>query len=137
MAGLYEQVVGKLELNIQSVVLNDWLGGMLRSWQSAAEEKGLAWSSEVPADLPQVQMDADRMAQVLGNLLSNAVKYTKPGGTIHFAVQADEKEIRFSVKDSGVGIQADEQEKVLQPFYRGEQGKRIKQGMGLGADHLG
>jgi len=132
VSGLYEKALGKMELNIAPVEINGWLSGILRSWQTAAEEKGLIWSEDVPAVVEAVRFDADRMAQVLGNLLSNAVKYTKAGGNVRFGLSVDEEELRFVVEDSGCGILPEEIEKVLEPFYRGEQGRRIKQGMGLG-----
>ncbi len=134
VAGLYEQALGKMELNQQQVDLTTWLPGILRSWQSAAEEKGLNWQEEVPPELPSIQIDQDRMAQVLGNLLSNAVKYTHAGGQVKFDVEADDRELVFHVKDTGCGIQAEEMEKVLLPFFRGEQGRANQAGHGTGVD---
>ena len=72
------------------------------------------------------------MAQVLGNLLSNAIKYTPPGGMVKISAGADAKNFWLKVSDSGAGIQAEEHEKIFLPFYRGDSGRRIKQGMGLG-----
>lgn len=132
VAGLYDQAMGGMELNLRRVDLTGWLGGVLSPWQSAAVEKGLNWQAEIAPDLPVVTLDADRMAQVLGNLLSNAVKYTRSGGAVRFIAQVVQENLVFRVEDTGAGIQPDEVDKVSQPFFRGEQGKRIKQGMGLG-----
>jgi signal transduction histidine kinase len=72
------------------------------------------------------------MAQVVGNLLSNAIKYTSAGGTINVAASVDDKSFWFKVSDTGAGVLEEEREKIFLPFYRGDTGRRIKQGMGLG-----
>lgn len=132
LSHLYDQSVGALELDVQTVDIQQWLPGVLRSWQLLAQEKSLSWSEHISPDCSTIKMDPDRMAQVVGNLLSNAVKYTKPGGSINVAADIDNEKFHLSIQDSGVGIQPDEIKKVFLPFFRGEQGRRIKQGMGLG-----
>jgi signal transduction histidine kinase len=132
LAELHEQVLGKLELNRSQIQLNDWLAGILSPWEAAAREKGLAWSVQLPSDLPMIQMDSDRMAQAIGNLLSNAIKFTPAGGQVSIAVKLDGEQLMVQVEDTGPGIPTDEQSKIFQPFYRGAQGRRIVQGMGLG-----
>jgi signal transduction histidine kinase len=77
-------------------------------------------------------MDEVRMAQVVGNLLSNAIKYTPPGGAMHISASADQKTFTLKVRDTGAGVHVEEHEKIFLPFYRGDTGRRIKQGMGLG-----
>lgn len=132
LANLYDKARGPLELNRQPVEMADWLRGVLPPWKSAAEEKRLLWRDQLPASLPILSIDAMRMAEVVGNLLSNAVKYTPAGGTVTISAGADDASFWLTVADTGVGIQPDEREKIFQPFYRGETGRRIKQGMGLG-----
>jgi two-component system phosphate regulon sensor histidine kinase PhoR len=73
-----------------------------------------------------------RMAQVVGNLVSNAIKYTPAGGEITVSAGVDEKIFWLKVSDTGAGVKEDEREKIFLPFYRGDTGRRIKQGMGLG-----
>ena len=132
LAGLHDQVLGSLELNRKPLKLQDWLLEIVSPWEAAAREKGLSWRLEVEQDLPEIELDPDRMAQALGNLLSNAVKFTPAGGQVAISVHRMEKELVMEVEDSGPGIPQGEQEKVFQPFYRGSQGRRIVQGMGLG-----
>jgi len=69
---------------------------------------------------------------VIGNLVSNAIRYTPAGKSIAFSASAQANQLIIRVRDSGPGIRLDEQEKIFVPFYRGDQGRRIKQGMGLG-----
>ena len=132
LSHLYDQSIGALELNLQAVDFNQWLPAVLRPHQAQAEEKGLRWSESLAPSLPILQIDPDRMSQVIGNLINNAIKYTKPGGQISFSAEVEASFLKMRIEDNGVGIQPDEIEKVFQPFYRGEQGRRIKQGMGLG-----
>jgi signal transduction histidine kinase len=129
---LQDQVLGRLELNRVTVKLDDWLGSTLPPWEAAAQEKGLAWSAKIPPDLPAVRMDPDRMGQALGNLLSNAIKFTPPGGKVSTSVEMESGQLTIRVADSGPGIPQEEREKIFQPFYRGAQGRRAVQGMGLG-----
>ncbi len=132
LAGLHEQVLGTLELDRHPVHLQSWLPEIASPWEAAAREKGLAWTLEIEPDLPEVEVDPDRLAQALGNLLSNAVKFTPSGGKVDVSIRRIENDLLLEVADSGPGIPESEQEKVFQPFYRGSQGRRIVQGMGLG-----
>lgn len=132
LANLYDQSLGDLELNLQWVVPSEWLPGVLRPWQAAAEEKKLRWEEQIPAEIPPIRFDPDRVAQIIGNLLSNAVKYTPAGGVVMVSAAADEKNFWVRVGDSGVGVRPEERERIFQPFYRGDPSRRIKQGMGLG-----
>jgi two-component system sensor histidine kinase BaeS len=132
LAGLHDQVLGRLELNRVPVSPLEWLGSTLPAWEAAAREKGLAWEVQIPPELPDTMMDPERMAQALGNLLSNAIKFTPPGGQLSVTVGMEAESLTIQVEDSGPGILADEQEKIFEPFYRGAHGRRIVQGMGLG-----
>jgi len=132
LAHLYDKATGSLELNRQPVETGDWLKGVLIPWRAAAQEKHLDWVEEIPATLPSISIDTLRMAQVVGNLLSNAIKYTPAGGNVKISAGVDEKTFWLKVSDTGVGIHADELEKIFLPFYRGDTGRRIKDGMGQG-----
>jgi two-component system sensor histidine kinase BaeS len=132
LAGLHDQVLGKLELNRGAVQLNEWLANTLSPWETVAREKGVAWEAEIPQGLPSIVMDSDRMVQAIGNLLSNAVKFTPAGGKVTTVVKFMGEQLIVQVADTGPGIPLEEQNKIFQPFYRGAHGRRIVQGMGLG-----
>jgi two-component system sensor histidine kinase BaeS len=132
LAGLHNLVLGRLDLRKTTIQLNHWLPGVLAPWEAAAYAKGLKWSAEMRSGLASVTIDPDRMAQALGNLLSNAVKFTSQGGNVSVTADIKNQELLFQIEDTGLGIHQDEQEKIFQPFYRGKQGHRIIQGMGLG-----
>lgn len=132
LAGLHDQVLGKLELNRSSIQLNEWLVSTLSPWEAAARQKGLIWELDVSPDLPVVRIDPDRMAQAIGNILSNAIKFTPSGGKVSTTVSFVGDQLSIQVADTGPGIPLNEQEKIFQPFIRGSQGRRIVEGMGLG-----
>ena len=132
LAHLHDLVLGSLELDRVPTRVSEWLPRILPSWQEFATQKRLQWRTEIPADLPTIPIDQTRLAQVIGNLASNAIKYTPPGGKVSVSAGQQEAQVWISFQDSGPGINPDEQEKIFEPFYRGDTGRRIKQGMGLG-----
>jgi len=132
LAHLHDQVLGSLELQRESLDLSEWLPKVLLPWQEAASQKRLQWKSELSQDIPNVILDSRRLAQIIGNLVSNAIKYTPPGRSVSVAAGTQDNLIWISVSDTGPGISPEEQERIFTPFYRGGQGQRIKQGMGLG-----
>ncbi|NOZ28806.1 MAG: HAMP domain-containing histidine kinase [Chloroflexi bacterium] len=132
LALLHDQVVGTLELDRRPIALSEWLPQALSPWKAAAQEKGLRWEDRMPAELPVVEADPDRLAQALGNLLSNAIKYTPPGGTIAVHSGVEDGSIWIRVSDTGPGIPPEELEHIFTPFYRSHTHARFPQGMGLG-----
>jgi signal transduction histidine kinase len=132
LAGLYDQVLGTLELNQQMVGMREWLSEVLVPWETAAKEKDLSWQVQLADRMPSLLVDPDRLAQAVGNLCSNAVKFTPKGGSVTVLAGIDQDRFWIRVSDNGPGISPQDQEKVFEPFYRGPQDRRILQGMGLG-----
>ena len=131
LADLHGQVLGTLELNRQPVALSDWLRRVVIPWRQAAHEQGLTWQMDIPDSIPVVDIDPDRLAQVIGNLLSNAIKYTTEG-TVAVEAAVEEDSVAIVVRDTGIGISHDEQTRIFEPFYRSRRDTRFPQGMGLG-----
>lgn len=132
LARLYDRVLGTVKLKLEPLAVEDWIARILVSWQQAAQTKGLRWEAHISSNLPLIQADPDRLAQILSNLLSNAIKYTRPGGTVSVAAGREGENVRIEVSDTGVGIPPDEQTLIFDPFYRGRLGGRFSEGMGLG-----
>lgn len=131
MAQLHAEATGSIRLDRRPVALSPWLNETARLWREAVTAKGLVWVMEIPDDLPEVTIDPQRLAQVVGNLISNAVKYTDSGG-VAVSATANEREVRIAIADTGPGIAADEQTRVFDPFYRGRIPQRTTEGLGVG-----
>jgi PAS domain S-box-containing protein len=71
-----------------------------------------------PPFLPDATGDGEKVGQVLGNLVDNAVKYSPGGGRVDVVLETVGDRIRFTVRDSGLGIPLDEQERIFLKFYR-------------------
>jgi signal transduction histidine kinase len=80
---------------------------------------------------PQVEMDEKLLRQILSNLLSNAIKYSPIGSTIHFDLAYQNGAAVFQIRDEGIGIPAEDQEKLFELFHRAKNVGNIP-GTGLG-----
>jgi two-component system phosphate regulon sensor histidine kinase PhoR len=96
-----------------------------------AERAGLDLSISLPANLPLVSADAERIRIVLTNLIHNAVKFTPPGGKILVQAELSEGEVIISVADTGVGIPAGDLDRIFERFYKADRA-RSGGGTGLG-----
>jgi signal transduction histidine kinase len=76
----------------------------------------------VPADVPNVAADRDKVRQVLVNLVENAIKYSPGGGRIEVGLEPSQEDgaetVVFFVRDEGLGIPRDEQARIFEKFYR-------------------
>ncbi len=114
---------GRVTLAPQSLdlrdVAEDVLADLLR--RSQEENKPMAFALDAAKNLPRAQGDADRIRQVMGNLVSNAYHYTPENGQITVRVTVtDSNEIQVDVVDTGVGIPVEDQGRIFDRFYRGE-----------------
>ncbi|MDA1010481.1 MAG: ATP-binding protein [Chloroflexi bacterium] len=122
---------GRMEIQPGDMDLVEIVTDAVEEARPAAETKDhhiLLHSPGVAA----VWADRRRVGQVVSNLISNAVKYTPPGGTIEVSVDVDEPWAQVSVRDTGIGISADDQRELFERFYRTSAGRRITGGTGLG-----
>ena len=89
--------------------------------------------SEPAGKIPELTVDAEKIGLALQNILDNAVKYTTEGGTVFVAVSGDKENVKISVKDTGVGIPANQQGRVFSKFFRADNVVRMEtEGSGLG-----
>ncbi|HTM45667.1 MAG TPA: ATP-binding protein, partial [Polyangiaceae bacterium] len=88
--------------------------------------------AHVPGDLPAVTADRTRFKQILMNFGSNAIKYGKPGGRVLLRASTVDSFVRITVIDDGMGIPADKQDKIFQPFQRAGQETGAIEGTGIG-----
>ena len=99
----------------------------------AAEEKGIQLHSQLPEDAVNVNGDEEALRQVVDNLLDNAIKYTQGGGGVSLSIEVEADRAILLVKDSGIGIEAEHQERIFERFYRVDKARsREVGGTGLG-----
>ena len=122
---------GRFALDRSPVAASDLLQSAARRMQVQAERADIHLRVECDADLPQVQVDSQRLEQVLVNLIHNAVKFTAPGGEVVLCAAAADGGVRCAVRDTGIGIPADEVSRIFERFYRVDK-SRTGSGTGLG-----
>ncbi|HLB23131.1 MAG TPA: ATP-binding protein [Dehalococcoidia bacterium] len=103
----------------------------VRRFGQQAERAGLTLSAEVPAGPLPIIGDAERLERALGNLVANALKFTAPGGSVTLSAEATDGNVAISVSDTGIGIDAEQQGRVFERFYKADRG-RGGAGIGLG-----
>jgi two-component system phosphate regulon sensor histidine kinase PhoR len=122
---------GRLSLDRTLVAPCNLLSSAGRRIKLQAERAGLTLRVECSDDLPKVNIDFQRLEQVLVNLIHNAVKFTRAGGEITLFAEAGIGEVRFAVRDTGIGIPADAVSRIFERFYRVDK-SRTGSGTGLG-----
>ena len=122
---------GMIELRLDAVELNDLLSAQITLYSAQSENHELRLD---PADEPLVVYgDRDRLAQVIGNLLSNAIKYSPDGGVVSVSASLVGDEAWIWVRDEGLGIPTEHQQRIFTKFFRGDIGReRGISGTGLG-----
>lgn len=97
------------------------------------DSKGVDLAYEVSPTLPLIQLDPDHITQVLTNLLGNALQYTSAGGRVTVKAHSNGKRVVTSVRDTGIGMQADELTQIFERFYRVDKSRaRSSGGNGIG-----
>ncbi|MBX7233882.1 MAG: HAMP domain-containing histidine kinase [Caldilineales bacterium] len=124
---------GELSLALVKCAPQSLLDRVAAAHAVAAAEKNITLQVRADPTLPEVMVDPERMAQVLNNLVSNALRFTLSGGSVSLAAEAAPGQVRLLVRDSGVGIAADDLPKVFERFYRGDRARSESEGeSGLG-----
>jgi signal transduction histidine kinase/CheY-like chemotaxis protein/HPt (histidine-containing phosphotransfer) domain-containing protein len=130
--------VGKLEIRPQPCSVPRLIDGVIATFEHVASGKGLLLTRRIdPALSPAHLVDPSRLRQILANLVSNAVKFTHAGTVaLEVKVQAaseGRQTLCFSVHDSGIGMSAETQRRLFEPFQQGEsETSRRYGGTGLG-----
>jgi two-component system sensor histidine kinase KdpD len=87
---------------------------------------------DIDRDLPLVKIDEVLFEQAIFNLLDNAAKYSTPGTCIRISGRRDGGSVVLEIVDEGVGIPANDVERIFDKFYRAQKGDRVRAGTGLG-----
>jgi signal transduction histidine kinase len=121
---------GQLGLRQELVDMTTLLREQVQLFEAESEQHHL--ELQAPDDGLEVRGDAGRLAQVVGNLLSNAIKYSPGGGIVEVVAERSNSTVRVSVNDEGLGIPAEQQDRIFTKFFRGTAVDSGIPGSGLG-----
>ena len=131
---LAETDLGEFKLTLDVRSIYDLLSSEVDRWQPQCQTRQVELSLELPADLPDMNIDWMRMSQALGNVIGNAINCTGPSGRvlIRAGLEGDDT-LAISIVDDGIGIDAADLPQVFERFYRTDQSRsRDIGGTGLG-----
>jgi len=126
---------GHILLNRSVLKAQAMLEHIVQSMRPLAASKGITVNLQVPASVPSVFADADKLTQILINLVGNAVKFTPGPGTVTLTAEELPNEVEFRVADTGVGIEPEDLPKLFQKFQQFHKNRRLgTSGSGMGSD---
>ena len=107
----------RLALAMGPVFLKSLIRSVVKNVQKAGQDRALTFQVEGLDELPPVLGDGQRLQQALWNVVTNAVKYTPDGGLISIQGREVDHTIHLEIKDTGIGIDPEEQERIFDRFY--------------------
>ena len=123
---------GGIEIHREPHELEKLIETNIETWRLLAATKHVQFSARFPESRHVLNVDSERLIQVLNNLLENAFSHTPAGGRVELRVQEDGVEIAIEVEDTGSGLSAEDLQRVFTPFWRADSGKSSHKGLGLG-----
>ncbi len=124
---------GKIELRKGRVELASVVNHAVESTRPSCQSKGLVFTVTLPPQPMYLNADPTRLAQVVGNLLNNACKFTERGGHIGLTVEREGGQVVIRVRDTGMGIAADELPRIFEMFTQVDTSlERTQSGLGIG-----
>jgi len=127
---------GQVPFRFRATAVSNLLLGPMDRLRPQAQRKEIEMALDVPANLPPVLADEERVQRVVTNLLHNAVKFTPEGGQVTVQARLHPEnidELVISVSDSGVGITAEDLPRIFERFYKSDRARtRNGGGTGLG-----
>ncbi|HEY2165433.1 MAG TPA: ATP-binding protein [Gemmatimonadaceae bacterium] len=122
---------GRLSLEVRPEEPSQIALQALHMFEVEAKANAIALEARLPTNMPLVAADRSRVVQVLSNLLRNAIKFTPRDGRIEICAEARDRNVVFSVTDTGLGIGAEKQARVFDRYWQASAGAR-QRGAGLG-----
>ena len=119
-------------LDVRSVAVPNLVQTTIKRLSPQATAKRITLHASLPADLPPILADEDRITQVLVNLVANAIQYTPDGGDVTISATRQADEIHISVTDTGMGIPAEHLANLFTRFYRVDKSRSRNAGGGSG-----
>jgi len=122
---------GQLPLSFARVGVADMIEAATLPFLAQAEAQKVELRREVPADLPPVRADREKVIWVISNLVSNALRYTPAGGKVTVSAELHGGRVYVSVADTGIGIPREKQDVIFEPYVQLEDRARGGAGLGL------
>jgi signal transduction histidine kinase len=123
---------GRFQINRKPTAIRDTMLDSIKSFHTLARDKNITLNEDIPAELPEMEIDDERMRQVFVNLLSNAIKYSDSGGSVTVRAEKHPDELIFQVSDHGIGMSPETMKHLFERFYRaGDKSGRGGTGLGL------
>jgi PAS domain S-box-containing protein len=122
---------GKLSMQRQPCAAPQLVNQVIEMFEAVASDKGNRLERDLEPNLPLVDVDPARIAQVLGNLVSNAIKFTPAGGVIRIRASRRGDEVCFEVRDAGPGIPEEQFEHLFDRYWQARETARLGTGLGL------
>jgi hypothetical protein len=123
---------GRIRLNVQTCDIKDIITEVYQTMCGSASRKDIDFSLEFADGLGKVEIDRDKIVQVLINLVSNAIKFSPEQGAVSIRVQFQSESFVLQVSDTGMGIPKQALSKIFERFYRVQRPGEEIQGTGLG-----
>jgi PAS domain S-box-containing protein len=123
---------GGIEIHREPHELEKLIGANVETWRLLAAARDLQFVCHPSERRHLLNMDAERLTQVLSNLLDNAFAHTPGGGRVELRVQDAGEEIAIDVEDTGCGLSGEDLQRVFTPFWRGSAKAKTSKGLGLG-----
>ncbi|MEM8919921.1 MAG: HAMP domain-containing sensor histidine kinase, partial [Pseudomonadota bacterium] len=124
---------GKMSISPRQIDPIEAVDAAVRMIRRRALDKQIELTLHANGDLPEIEGDHRAIKQMVLNLVSNAIKFTDPGGKIDVTAETEDRFIAVRVKDSGIGIPAEDLPRLAQPFEQASADEtRNSQGTGLG-----
>jgi signal transduction histidine kinase len=122
----------QVELEMIPLRLDFLIQGICNFFRVLADQKKITLEANSIQEII-VRGDKTRLQQLFTNLIDNAIKFTPEGGAIHITVEKNNGSVQVKIKDNGVGIPKEEQEKIFKRFYRVDKSRSKETGgVGLG-----
>ena len=123
----------RMEMHMQRMDLRELGQKAAAAMEGQAKNQGLTLTCDLPAEMPAVTGDPERIQQVIINIITNAIKYNKPQGSIAITGGVEAGQVFLRVEDTGIGVPKADLERLFERFYRVDKARsRESGGTGLG-----
>ena len=123
----------RMEMHMQRMDLRELGQKAAAAMEGQAKSQGLTLTCDLPAEMPAVTGDPERIQQVIINIITNAIKYNKPQGSITITGGVEAEQVFLRVEDTGIGVPKADLERLFERFYRVDKARsRESGGTGLG-----